>query len=360
MTPNWRRPAVLLQPLRAWGSVLVLLVVTVVSLAIAAVGLRSSPTSPARPVLVSTGSWAPFVGPELPDGGPVTKLVVEVLNRAGYSPEVRYTSWPLAEEKVRTGATLGAFPLVGSPSRRRDLLLSDPLIDFEYVLFYNRRKGEPPVTTATDLRALRVGGISGYDYWNELESAVPRMVEFDSTLEGFQALADGQIDILAEGLLPGQAALADPSFAGDARDFGYLQGDNPLVRSVQGVYFMMARTPEAASVMEKFNRALAEFRRSTEYEQLVEGLAPSTIRDVTLTPLGETGLVELLDDKGKLVLIAPRGTRAQVLTWPEPFVRSAGTLPGRILVPVKITNGPAQGRVFHVDARALLLESKVS
>ncbi|MFJ8581147.1 substrate-binding periplasmic protein [Micromonospora sp. NPDC093277] len=359
MSPNWRRPA-LLRPFRAWGPVVALLVLVVVATATVAVGLRPSPTSPARPVLVSTGDWAPFVGPELPDGGPVTKLVVEVLNRAGYSPEVRYTSWSLAEDQVRSGATIGAFPLVGSESRRKDLLLSDSLIDFEYVLFYDRRKGTPRVTAAADLRALRVGGISGYDYWTDLEAAVPRMVEFGSTLEGFQALADGRIDVLAEGLLPGQAALADPSFAGDARDFGYLQGNNPLAHSVQGVYFMMARTPEAAPVLERFNRVLAELRRSTEYEQFVEGLQPSAFRDVTLTPVGETGLVELLDDKGNLVLVAPQGTRAQVLTWPEQFVRSAGTRRERILVQVKITNGPARGRVLHVDARALLLEATVS
>ncbi|RLP93396.1 hypothetical protein EAD89_06205 [Micromonospora sp. BL4] len=356
VTPNSRRLSVRLKPLRSWAPALVLLGAVVAATGIVAVGLRNSPTAPSRAVLVSSGAWAPFVGPDLPDGGPVTQLVVELLSRSGYSPEVRYTSWALAEEKVSSGASIGAFPLVGSEPRRNKFLLSDPLIDFEYVLFYNRRSGEPKISSAGDLGALRVGGIAGYDYWDELESAVPEFVEFGSTLEGFRALADGRIDLLAEGLLSGQAVLADPSFAGDAGDFGHLQGDSPLVHSVQGLHFMMADTDEAASVMAKLNAMLTKMRQSQEYEDIVAELEPSASREVTLTPVAASGLVELLDQGGKRVLLAPKGTRAQVLAWPEAFVETAGPPPAQVLVKVKITNGPAQGRVLHVDARALLLD----
>ncbi|WP_158624290.1 ABC transporter substrate-binding protein [Micromonospora sp. HM5-17] len=346
--------------LRTWGPVAALLVVVAVASMIIVTGLRSSPTPPARPLLVSSGDWAPFVGPELPDGGPVTKLVVEVLSRSGYRPEISYTSWTLAEERVRSGASLGMFPMVASASRRADLLLSDPLIDFEYVLFYHRRAGAPAVSTPADLAALRVGGIAGYDYWAELDAAVGELVEFPSTADGFQALADGRVDLLAEGLLSGRAALADPTFAGDAADFGYLPGDNPLVHSVQGLHFMMADTPEAAIVMRKFNRALAEMRRTDEYADLVADLVPAASREVTLTPVGDTGLVELRDAAGRLVLLAPRGTRAQVLAWPDAFLDAAKEPTGRILVRVKVSNGPAQGRVLYVDARALLLTEEGS
>lgn len=356
VTPTSRRLSALLRPLRSWAPALVLLGAVVAAAGVVAVGLRGSPAAPSRAVLVSSGAWAPFVGPDLPGGGPVTELVVELLSRSGYSPEVRYTSWPLAEETVSSGASIGAFPLVASESRRTKFLLSDPLIDFEYVLFYNRRNGEPKVSSAGDLGALRVGGIAGYDYWDELESAVPEFVEFESALEGFQALADGRIDLLAEGLLPGQAVLADPSFAGDAGDFGHLQGDNRLVHSVQGLHFMMADTNETASVMAKLNGVLTKMRQSQEYEDIIAGLEPSAFDEVTLTPVALSGLVELLDQEGKPVLLAPKGTRARVLAWPEAFVGTGGPPSAKVLVKVKVTNGPAQGRVLHVDARALLLD----
>ncbi|GAA4445707.1 substrate-binding periplasmic protein [Phytohabitans houttuyneae] len=350
-----RRLSAWLRPLRTWGPVLVLSAVVAVSALVVAFGLRASPVSPSRPVPVSSGSWAPFVGPDLPEGGPVTELVVETLRRAGYAPEVTYTSWSLAEDQVTSGASLGVFPLVGSESRRAELLLSDPLVDFEYVLFYNRRTGQPRVSSAADLGALRVGGVAGYDYWDELESAVGDLVEFESTLDGFRALAAGEVDLLAEGLLSGRAVLADADFAGDAADFDHLRGDNPLVHSVEALYFMMADTAAAATVMGRFNRELARMRQSDEYTRMVADLEPAAAQEVALTPTGASGLVELLDEAGRPVLLAPRGTRARVLAWPEEF--TGGGRPGRALVKVKVVNGPAQGRVLYVDARSVALEA---
>jgi polar amino acid transport system substrate-binding protein len=278
VSPHSRTLSALLKPLRNWAPVLILSVVVVVSATIVAAGLRTSPVSPSRPVLVSSGAWAPFVGLELPDGGPVTKLVVHVFNGSGYSPEINSTSWSFA-------------------------------------------------------------------------------VKFNSASEGFRALADGSIDVLAEGLLSGQAVLNDPSFVGDAGDFAYLQDGDPLVHSMEGLYFMMTDTNEAATVMKQFNKVLAEMRQSLEYEEIVAELEPAAFQEVTLTPAGNTGLVEVLDADGKLMLAAPQGTRAHVLTGPREFVGSAGAPPEHILVEVKVTNGPAQGRVLYMDARSLLLEA---
>lgn len=345
------------KPLRAWGQALVMSVVLVTAAAVVVAALRSSPAAPPRPVLVASGSWAPFVGPGLADGGPVAKILTETLRRSGYAPEISYTTWPLAEKRVTSGASVGVFPLVGSATRREKFLLSDRLVDFEYGLFYHRRAGEPRITSAEDLAKLRVGSVAGYDYWQELESAVGDFVEFKSTLDGLRALASGDIDVLAEGLLSGEAALAAPSFEGDAADYAYIRGENSLVHSVEGLYFMMADTPEATEVMRRFNAELTKFKQSEDYQRLVAALTPSGSAEVTLEPVGATGLVELLDASGTVVLLAPRGTRAKVLAWPQEFAGAGATPPGRVLVKVKITNGPAQGRVLHVDARAVVLEA---
>ncbi|MEH1122855.1 hypothetical protein [Micromonospora sp. CPCC 206061] len=60
----------------------------------------------------------------------------------------------------------------------------------------------------------------------------------------------------------------------------------------------------------------------------------------------QSGLVELRDRDGAPVLLAPQGTRARVLAWPAEFVGAASEPLGRILVQVKVTTGPAQGRAF--------------
>lgn len=356
MPSNARRRSAFLALARAWWPTVALVAVVGAAVLIVTLGLRASPASPARPIVVSSSAWAPYVGPDLPDGGPVTSLMTEVLSRAGYRPEVQFTSWSLVEQRVTSGVSAGAFPLVASADRASRFLYSEPLVEFDYVLFYNTRRGTPVIEHPEDFDELRVGAVSGYDYWDEITDAVDdRWIEYGTALEGFEALAAGEIDLLAEGLVSGQAVLTSPEFTGDASDFDHVRGEGPLVHSVQGVHFMTARTDESAELVEAFDAALAELRSTGEYDELVGGLAAPADQLVELVPFGDSGLVELLRADGEVMLLAPRGTRATVITWPDELTTSVDG-PGTPLVEVKITNGPATGRVAHVDARAVVLE----
>jgi hypothetical protein len=80
---------------------------------------------------------------------------------------------------------------------------------------------------------------------------------------------------------------------------------------------------------------------------------------VSLQPYDGVGLVPLIDRETKITLVTPQGTRAMVLHWPEPFVNGSAKPPGKsIMVPVKVLDGPAAGRVLEVDARAIRLGSE--
>ncbi|GAA1851305.1 hypothetical protein GCM10009751_04740 [Myceligenerans crystallogenes] len=296
--------------------------------------------------------------PEDPDGGPVTELVTEVLQRAGYQPEVQYKSWSLVEESVTDGTSAAAFPLVVSQERSEKFVSSESLVDFEYVLFYDTAKGAPEISSADDLAKLRVGGIAGYDYWSEIDAAVDNWIEFDTSLEGFNALKDGRIDLLAEGLIPGQALVAGSEFHGDAAGIDYIRDVSPLVRSKQGVHLMVSRTNESETLIAAFNKALADFRRTEEYNAVLDGLAAPSQSPVRLEPYTESGLVELLDATGRQVLLAPRGTEAEVLTWPDELTTTAEQGSKPPLVEIKVTAGPAAGRVVFVDARSIVVGSE--
>jgi ABC-type amino acid transport substrate-binding protein len=343
-------------PGRRIGVLVLISAVVVAAVTFVVLELHPSRTPAPRPIVVSSGSWAPFVGPDLPRGGPIAELVTEVLRRQGYAPEISFTSWPLAERQAASGATVGVFPLVGSESRRRDLLVSGPLVDFQYVLFFSRLRGQPVVTGPADLAGLRIGRIAGYDYWPELEAAVPSFVEYDSSLAAFQALAAGEIDLLPEGLLPGQALLDSPQFGFDSSAFGHVQGGEPMLQSTQALHFMLPPSEEGHILMRAFDEGLAELRAAPLYAQVVGDLRPdASTATVNLAPEGTTGFVELLDADGTLALLAPRGTRARVLDWPQVFVTGPADASASVLARVKILNGPARGRVLHVDARALVL-----
>lgn len=350
---------------KTWADYLLpgIVVAVVVALAVFVVGrLSSSPTQLPRPVVVASGAWAPFVGPELDDGGPLARIVTEALQRGGFNPQVTFSSWSLALERTRRGQVLGTFPFIDSQERREAFLLSEPLFEFQYVLFYSRETfPEPPtIQSDEDLRSLRVGITSGYDVWAELDRAVGDFVEYATADEAFAALASGEIDVLPEGLLPGRALIEASTTLGDARSFGVVeQGTNPLLGATEELFFMMPRTAEAADLMPRFDSALAEVRATELYADAVAALGGTGGRDIVeLVPAEQDQLVELVDDPGRPGerLVAPRGTTALVMEWPDSFVVGAARAPAQpVHVRVKILDGPARGRVLYVDARDLRL-----
>ncbi|MFC7618728.1 substrate-binding periplasmic protein [Microlunatus sp. GCM10028923] len=309
--------------------------------------------------MITSGPWAPFVGPDLPDGGPVAQIVTQVLQSEGYQPEIRFTTWSLALDATKRGENYGSFPFASSGERRADYYLSDPLINFDYVLFYDKARKPAAVDQPEDLRELRIARIAGYDYWPELEEAVTEFIPFNSSLEAFQALARGEVDLVPESRLSGQAVLADPGFAYDSGRFDHLDySKNPLLGSVGGMHFMFPKQRDSEKLLSRFNEALASYKKTDEYRALTAGLTDGAAGDeVTLHP-HDDGLVSLIDPRSKSILVTPTGTRALVLDWPEPFVTGSPNQPTKsIMVPVKVLDGPATGRVLEVDARSLQLRT---
>ena len=330
------------------------------SVAIALAGGGFTTQRPARPVTVASGSWAPFVGPDLGDDAPIARIVSETLQREGFDPTITYSSWPLALERTERSEVFGTFPFISSAERRQDFLLSDPLIEFEYVLFFNARArpAPPEVRTAADLDGLRIGKAAGYDVWPALEDAVDQFVTYGSSLEAFRALADGEIDLLPEGLLPGRALIRDPDLRADAADFEVLEAaGNPLLSATETLHFMMPRTEEAARLMSRFDESLAVTKETSLYEDAVAALGTDTEgQTVELAPLDGQGAVEMIDQAAGSTLLAPRGTKALVLEWPEAYVQGAPSAPSQpLVVRAKVLNGPARGRVVLIDARAVRL-----
>lgn len=316
--------------------------------------------APARPVTLATGDWAPFVGPDLSGGGPVALVVSESLRRAGYEPIIETASWPLTLERVDRGDAIGAFPFIATESRRDEYLVSDNIVEFEYVLFYHRDAfpDGPEITDAGDLADLRIGRAEGYEVWDDLDEAVETFVDFQTSEEAFRALAAGDIDLLPEGLLPGRAILQTDTVSASADSFGVLErNDDPLLGATESLHVLLPRTDESAELLPKLNGALAAVKESRLYADALGQLAlPPAAELVELVPDPDTGVARVYEEpEGGAWFMAPAGTRATVLEWPTGF--SSPTTGSEALprVRVKLLNGPARGLVVHVEASTLRL-----
>lgn len=321
----------------------------ILALALVFSTLNAAPPQPAKPVIVLSGSWAPYVDRDLPGGGPINILLADALEGIGYTPRTVFTGWAQAEQKIRRHEALGAFPFVGSIRRQDVFEVSDPIMDFEYVMFAGPGATDANIRNASDLRRFKVGSIKGYDYWPEINRAVERFTEFDTSMQAFEALAAGTIDLLPEGLAPGRAVLSNPDFSGDAGQIGQMKAKgNPLLGSTESLHFIMPRTEGSPALMARFNDSLAELKERDEFRSVVGSLESASPDLAVLRPAGSKGPVDIVDPATQKSFLTPSGTSVRVEQWPDPFrVGFSGELPRNLRVPVKILNGPLVGRVLQ-------------
>jgi polar amino acid transport system substrate-binding protein len=317
---------------------------------------------PATPIRLVSGDWKPFISPDLPDNGPLAQIVTETFQRMGYEPEITFVSWDLALEQTSRVEVLGAFPFISSTERRMDYAFSESILDFEYVLFYYAPNVPDPASLQSieDFHAgdYQFGKVVGYDVWPALADAGFSFREYPTSLAAFQALADGEIDFLPEGRLVGEVILNGPDIAVDAASFAYLDPTgNELLGARESLYLLLPESESANRLLSRFNEELELVKQSTVYAEAQAAItcAGSCSSIVELHPVGAENLIRLVDAHGQ-AYFAPLGTRALVMQWPDAFSSGAASdAEGQFTVTVKVLNGPLQGRVMQVDARAVRL-----
>ena len=301
---------------------------------VAVLMVRIQPPRAAQSVQVITSDWQPYVDTTVDQGGTVGEIVVSVLASSGYNGQVTFDTWSSGLERVDQGTAFGIFPMVKSASRDETYEYSDPLVDYKYVLFKRRSMDVPDSVLSGDLSGMRVGVIDGYDYWHELDDSGATFKDYPTTAAGFQALSNDEVDFVAESDIVGNATIKGQKFEGDANEFGIVRGDNPALSSTDSVYFLIRKSELSDAVMEKFNKALAEYKKTERYGELVETLE-GTNDEVILT---SESLIDVRSATGDDLGAVPPGITAWVLEWP------ADLKPGAMLK-IKMLNGPLSGRI---------------
>jgi polar amino acid transport system substrate-binding protein len=332
--------------------------------------LLPRPPQPLQPIRIYTGDWEPYVGRDLPDAGPLGSLVKQIFRRAGYDPVVEFTDWPGALDATAEGAALAAFPFIRSDDRAQDLVFSEPLLEFRYVLFYRTdgslRKDALESWSRGELHdpGWRLGVAKGYELWMSLSKEAGDPRTYDTSAEGFEALAAGAIDLFAESELVGRHLLLDPDLQADAAAIEAADVKaGALASSLETLHIIAPRNRRGEKLVAELDRAIAALKSEgllAEVQQLLddgEALTPPrarvAMRDVTSAQ----------DADGHAYRLAA-GVQAVVLQWPKAFrereadAKQPPTLPDedrRPLCQIKVASGPLRGRILRVAPEAFEL-----
>jgi polar amino acid transport system substrate-binding protein len=158
----------------------------------------SFPVAHARTVVLTTLSWEPYYGPELPDQGFVTELSRAAFSRMGYDLEIRFLPWARALKMAESGGSDGVLGGYYSEERAQSLAFSEPLYSVE-VVFAKLKHRDIPYRSLEDLKPYSIGYTRGGVVNREFDAAtflrIEESVDQKNTL---QRLLAGRIDLMMD------------------------------------------------------------------------------------------------------------------------------------------------------------------
>jgi polar amino acid transport system substrate-binding protein len=220
-----------------------------------------------RLALVTGEDYPPFVDAREPGGGLAVVLVRQVLDRMKLTATIDVAPWRRGYEETLRGRYDATFPYVRTAERERDFLYSEPLIQVRQAVFMaaDRRFA---YRSPADLKGRRVCTPLGYAPAAALQPLIDRGEVQRVTAASAAAcpglLAADRADVFIQDLRIGQALVAK---AGLARDVVAV-GEPPF--GTTEIHLIVPRSrPDAASLIARFNAALAQLRTSGDYERLL-------------------------------------------------------------------------------------------
>lgn len=165
----------------------------------------------APPLLAKTNEKLPIAVSVFPpfefvqDGevtGIDTEIVTQVLERQGYTADIRILPWPRAQKYVQDGVMAATFSFTKNSDREKFYYFSDPLSVVKDV-FFKRKNLEITWNSLDDLKDYRIGASNGYSYAPDFMKAIKdqkfkevQILSGDNLeLRQLHKLKNGRIDI---------------------------------------------------------------------------------------------------------------------------------------------------------------------
>lgn len=295
--------------------------------------LRAEPPEHQRIVTVSSAPWEPYMGPSLPEDGPLAQIIREALGHEGMEVEFDYSAWPLAHRDVASGRSMAVGPVTFTEDRAASGTYSTELATFSYAVYARATDLRDDGALRRPLGEMTVGIVDGYRLWPAIEESGAEFVAFESATAAFRALSAGKVDVAIEGELVADSLIRGKELEIDAAELHRVILPETQRAPVQSLHLYAGDSDSGRRFVGAFDAGLAQLRASERYEELLDALdgRAETVRVRSSGPAP----APLADDSGELIGRTPDGATAMVLTWEGEWERAR----------VKVQDGPLAGRV---------------
>jgi polar amino acid transport system substrate-binding protein len=218
-----------------------------------------------KTVTLSASTSPPYSDRQLPDQGLAMEIVTHVFKQAGYSPDIRFESWPRAMEGVSIGLVDALAAAWYSDARAQDYVFSEPYLPAKLILL-KLRSDPTRYTDVSRLRGKRLGTQVDFAYGIDFDT-IPglRLAPENHAIQNLLGLLNGSVDVVI----------------GDQRTLA-MQLHEYLPRDVHKFEVVDANLPTRArhvaasksidsgeKLIADFNRALAAARKDSSYAAII-------------------------------------------------------------------------------------------
>lgn len=228
-------------------------------------------------VTLTNGSWPPYLGPSLSQGGTLTQIVTEAFALGGYQARYIYLPWNRSYVMAQRGTYDGTIGWAATPEREKDFYFTQPVITVHKV-FFHLKSFNFTWHNMHDLKGLRVGATTHYTYGPDFDRAVQ-----DGEIKVDYVTADrlnivkllaGRIDVFPMSLAVGEYWIHHLLSPSQAALITY--NPKPITTTHIAVAISRRLSPKRAHALVKaFNMGLAKMKADGQLEKLA--LAPALI-----------------------------------------------------------------------------------
>ncbi len=221
-------------------------------------------------IRITNGEWEPYLSEYIYEYGIASHIVTEAFKLEGIEVEYGFFPWKRSYEIAKDGSWDASAVWWITEEVKADFLFSEKVVDSGFV-FYHLKSTDFDWDSIEDLRGLKIGFTSGYQYGPVFSEAMENgtiKVETASSDElNFKKLLSGRIDVFPNDPLVGWAQIRNNFTDREIAKFT----NHPKKFFISSLALLISRnTSNGSYFLRKFNSGLSKLERSGRLDEIFE------------------------------------------------------------------------------------------